>query len=148
MTTDLINDTPPTTPGQVLPTIPPPPPRPWGYHGIFDCNKCDLAKIQDQTVISQWVAELSTTLNWTAISKIAIAVNGTLDANTAGFVVYQAFNNGSLSVHISDNNKQIYVDLFSYAEFDPIAVDNSLIKYFGDTVEVRKVLMPRNAAVG
>lgn len=123
------------------------PPMPWGFHGIFDCVNCSLDKMQDKDNIQAWITELTAALALLPIDSLLIIFNGLADNNTSGFVVFQPLSNGSISVHMSDNNRELYVDLFSYSEYQPGIVDTSLLKYFGD-VTIRKVLMPRNAAVG
>ncbi len=148
MTDYSINEAPPGPAGQTLPQIPPPPMAPWGFHGMFDCDNCDLDKLQNKENIQQWVQEIVTSLGWQQVGILSIDSNGDAVNATSGYILYQSFNKGTISAHVSDINKQIYVDIFSYTEFAPNIIDASLVKYFGDAVKVRKILMPRNAAVG
>lgn len=115
---------------------------PWGFHAIMDCSKCNSAKIKDISNISAWLADA---LQKTKLTSVGAA---TVVSTNDGYTAVQILTTGTLTAQFVDAHNQIYVDVVSSAEYNPVELEIS-IKTFFDVAEadIKKILIPRNATV-
>jgi S-adenosylmethionine/arginine decarboxylase-like enzyme len=116
--------------------------RPWGFHAIMDCANCNSAKITDITNISAWLVAALQKTNLTSVGTATIV------ASAAGYTAVQILATGTITAQFVDAHNQVYVDVISNTEYNPIELETS-IKEFFDVVEsdIKKILIPRNATV-
>lgn len=132
----------PTQPTQAIPSDIPP----WGYHAILDCSNCELVKLLDEANIRTWIAALVTRTGLTAVGDPIIKVTG--DAlNNTGYTLVQLIVPSAITAHFVDDLKQIYIDIFAHAQFDPMVAEATIKEFFGANTQVNKILIPRNASV-
>lgn len=112
---------------------------PKAFHAIMDANDCDLAKLQDVNNIIAWLENLTTIIG-------ASDSDASATFNAHGMTGTKVFKQGSADVQCVTTDRQVYVDVFSFAEFDPQATEESIKTFFG-AANVNKILLPRNAAV-
>jgi S-adenosylmethionine/arginine decarboxylase-like enzyme len=120
---------------------------PWGFHAILDCSNSDAAAIQSESTIRSWLAEVATVVSTSAVGEPQLAITGEGDANKHGFSAVQLLNIGSIVINCVNNSKHIYIDIFSCQEFTLQAVEDIIKNYFGNSIEINKILLPRNASV-
>lgn len=121
--------------------------EPWGYHAIMDCNNVDLASIQDETNIRAWITDLLATIEMEPIGEPIIAKTGVGQADKEGYTAIQIIVTSSIVAHFIDRDRHIYIDIFSCKQFNPLACEDKIRQYFGQDTVVKKILLPRNAAV-
>lgn len=130
--TSLNPPAPTLTPSEVVPVA---------YHAIIDCANCELDKIQNVDTINQWLSTVKDTLGLTFDQK------PTVTKTNVGYSVLQLFGTDSIDILFIDDKRQLYLDVFRLTEFDPVKLEETLKQSFGTTMEIKKVLLPRNSAV-
>jgi S-adenosylmethionine/arginine decarboxylase-like enzyme len=100
----------------------------WGYHLIVNAAKCDAKAMSDKDVIYKFVKELVKEIDMVAYGEPQIVRFGT--GNKAGYTLVQLIETSNICVHFADENREIYLDVFSCKEFEPKIVLNVLKKYF------------------
>lgn len=114
---------------------------PQGFHAIMDCDRCEVAKMTDVDNIKSWLDAVAT-----IIATIPSA-DAWVVTNASGRIVTQIFDDASITIRCFNSAQQIYVDIFSLKEFDPIATEQTLLTFFGTNIKVNKILLPRNASI-
>ena len=127
----------------VTPTAPPTTAtRPWGFHAIMDCANCNSEKITDIANISAWLVN---TLQETELTAVGTA---TVVAADAGYTAVQILTTGTITAQFVNADNQVYIDVFSNTEYNPINLETSIKTFFGVVeADIKKILIPRNATV-
>jgi hypothetical protein len=119
--------------------------RPVAFHAIFDCSGADLAKIQNETNIKNWLADVTGKIGLTATETPIVKLSTT--EGLTGYLAIQLVGGQSIDASFVDSSKQIYVDVFTGIEFNPDLIETSIKEFFGSSTVVKKILIPRNAAM-
>jgi S-adenosylmethionine/arginine decarboxylase-like enzyme len=116
--------------------------RPWGFHAIMDCANCNSAKITDLSNISAWLVDVLQKTNLTSVGTATVV------ATDAGYTAVQILTTGTITAQFVDVHNQVYIDVFSNTEYNPVELETS-IKTFFDVIDtdIKKILIPRNATV-
>jgi S-adenosylmethionine/arginine decarboxylase-like enzyme len=116
--------------------------RYWGYHLILDCADCDEYAIRDHDVIYNFTKQLVKDIDMIAYGEPQIVNFGT--GNKAGYTMVQLIETSNICAHFVNEEKAIYLDVFSCKEFDPSVVIK-LVKHYFNAVNVRPTWMVRQA---
>lgn len=116
----------------------------WGYHLILDCGSCDAAKMSDYDNVDKWIRQLVKDIDMQPIGEPRIEYTAAEFPDKAGFTVVQVIVTSSIVAHFVDGLGQIYLDVFSCKQFDPVVVETSMIKHFG-AKKNRKYFLTRQA---
>jgi hypothetical protein len=115
---------------------------PWGFHAIMDCANCNSTKITDLSNISAWLVDV---LQKTKLISVGTA---TVVATDAGYTAVQILTTGTITAQFVDAHNQIYIDVFSNTEYNPVELETSIKTFFSVTdADIKKILIPRNATV-
>lgn len=126
--------------------VPPPSDiKPWGFHAIMDCSNVDLDKITDANNIKNWISDLVTKIDMVPIGAPIIELTGIGQPDKEGFTAVQIIVTSSIVAHFVNQDRHIYIDLFSCKEFDPVTVEVNIKQFFGAGAVIKKILIPRNA---
>lgn len=116
--------------------------RYWGYHLMLDCADCDEYAIRDRDVIYNFTKQLVKDIDMVAYGEPQIVNFGT--GNKAGYTLVQLIETSNICAHFVNEEKAIYLDVFSCKEFDP-AVVKKLVRQYFDAVNIRPTWMVRQA---
>jgi len=116
--------------------------RYWGYHLMLDCADCDEYAIRDRDVIYNFTKRLVKKIDMVAYGEPQIVNFGT--GNKAGYTLVQLIETSNICAHFVNEEKAIYLDVFSCKEFDPEIVKNLVIAYFY-AANIRPTWMVRQA---
>lgn len=120
---------------------------PWGFHAIMDCNNVELDKIQSESNIKAWLADLLVKIDMTPIGDPIVAKTGVGMPDKEGFTAVQIIVTSNIIAHFVDRDRHIYIDVFSCKEFNPDLVEESIKQFFGSNTAIKKILLPRNAGI-
>lgn len=120
---------------------------PWGYHAIMDCSNVELSKIQSESNIRAWLADLLIKIDMTPVGDAIVALTGEGMPDKEGYTAVQIIVTSNIVAHFIDRDRHIYIDVFSCKEFNPLLVEESIKQFFGADTVIKKILLPRNAAV-
>jgi len=114
----------------------------WGYHLLLDCAGCNDS-IKDKELITQFVKDLVTTIDMTAIGDpiIELLLPGELNQ---GYSLMQLISTSNITAHFVDHDNTAYIDIFSCKEFDVELAKSIIIKYFNPN-SVKETFIKRQA---
>jgi len=116
--------------------------RPWGFHAIMDCANCNSVKITDLSNISAWLVDVLQKTNLTSVGTATVV------ATDAGYTAVQILTTGTITAQFVDSHNQVYIDVFSNTEYNPVELETSIKTFFSVTdADIKKILIPRNATV-
>lgn len=118
--------------------------RPVAFHAIFDCSGCDIDKMKNEANIKNWLADLTPKIGLTATGTATVTAGET--SGLVGYVAVQLAGSNSIDANFVDANREIYIDIFANDQFNPEVVEASIKEFFGNGVNIRKILIPRNAS--
>lgn len=101
---------------------------PWGYHLIMDCYGCDLDAMTSKDVISEFTKSLVEKIDMVPYGEPQIVHFGT--GNKEGFTLIQLIETSNISGHFANDDRKIFLDVFSCKEFDPNIVYEHVIEFF------------------
>ena len=116
----------------------------WGYHLILDCGGCNPLLMSNFDNVYKWICQLVRDIDMQPIGEPRIEYTAGEFPDKAGFTVVQVIVTSSIVAHFVDGLGQIYLDVFSCKEFDPVIVEASVQKMFG-TTSMRKYFLTRQA---
>jgi S-adenosylmethionine/arginine decarboxylase-like enzyme len=105
----------------------------WGYHAMFDCANCDIARITDQENIYNFVKELVPAIDMKAYGEPQIVHFAEDDPSKAGYTLVQLIETSNITAHFVDDTGEAFVDVFSCKNFDADTVSQLIKKYFNPT---------------
>jgi S-adenosylmethionine/arginine decarboxylase-like enzyme len=121
--------------------------KPWGFHAIMDCSDVELAKIQDADNIRAWIADLLVKIDMVPVGDPIVSLTGIGMPDKEGYTAIQVIVTSSIVAHFIDQDRHIYIDVFSCKEFNPQSVEDSIKQFFGGATQIKKILLPRNAGI-
>ncbi|MEA2080581.1 MAG: S-adenosylmethionine decarboxylase [Pseudomonadota bacterium] len=101
----------------------------WGQHLILDMGGCN-ENISRKESIRAFVAELVDAIDMVAYGEPLIEHFATHSQSAAGYSLVQLIETSAISAHFSDNNRDVYLDVFSCQSFDSNRVVQVVDKYF------------------
>ena len=101
----------------------------WGVSSCIDLYHCDLALMQDEVVIKQFVRQLCELIKMRRFGETQVVRFGD-DPRVTGFSMTQLIETSLISAHFADNSRAIYLDIFSCAPYDPNEAAAFASRYF------------------
>jgi S-adenosylmethionine/arginine decarboxylase-like enzyme len=98
----------------------------------------------DYENVKTWITNLVRDIDMKPIGPPRIEYTAAEFPDKAGFTVVQVIVTSSIVAHFVDNLGQIYLDVFSCKKFDPVVVQNSIVKHFHGE-KFRKYYLTRQA---
>jgi S-adenosylmethionine/arginine decarboxylase-like enzyme len=118
--------------------------RAWGLSCAFDFNGANKQKISDPSIVRKFIKELCDEINMKMYGETWIEKFASHDIKLFGITVLQAIETSSITAHFAENIGEIYLDVFSCAEYDPNKVLEFTIKFF----ECKKGIIVSNSQRG
>ena len=101
----------------------------WGQHLILDMGGCN-GNIALKESIRAFVAELVDAIDMVAYGEPIIEHFATHSQAAAGYSLVQLIETSAISAHFSEQNRDVYLDVFSCKPFDGEIVVQVVDKYF------------------
>ena len=102
----------------------------WGLSCAFDFKMANKVKISDPNVVKKYIKELCDEINMKMYGETWIEKFASHDERLYGITVLQAIETSSITAHFAENIGEIYLDVFSCAEYDPKKVLNFTESFF------------------
>lgn len=127
-----------------------PPPEdlvPREYHAVMDCNFCEHDKINDPENIKAWLEDVSNSCfaGVKVMDPVVIKTN-VGDTKKESYTAVQISHAGLIAARFVLSENHIYLDVTSGYEFNHTVIEESLKRFFGSGVSIKKILIPRNAS--
>jgi S-adenosylmethionine decarboxylase len=106
----------------------------WGLSCAFDFNGANKDKISNPDVVKQYIKELCDEINMKMYGETWIEKFASHDEKLYGITVLQAIETSSITAHFAENIGEIYLDVFSCAEYDP----NKVLEFTNAFFECKK----------
>jgi S-adenosylmethionine/arginine decarboxylase-like enzyme len=90
----------------------------WGVSACIDLYGCELALMQDESAIKQFVRELCDLIKMRRFGETQVVRFGD-DPRVTGFSMTQLIETSLISAHFADNSCAVYLDVFSCSPYDP-----------------------------
>lgn len=91
----------------------------WGLSCAFDFKGADKKKISEPDIVKKFIKELCDEINMKMYGETWIEKFASHDHRLYGITVLQAIETSSITAHFAENIGEIYLDVFSCAEYDP-----------------------------
>jgi S-adenosylmethionine decarboxylase len=102
----------------------------WGLSCAFDFKNADKEKISSPEIVKQYIKELCDEIKMKMYGETWIEKFASHDFRLFGITVLQAIETSSITAHFAENVGEIYLDVFSCAEYDPEIVLQFTNKFF------------------
>jgi S-adenosylmethionine/arginine decarboxylase-like enzyme len=103
----------------------------WGLSCAFDFNGANKEKIGNPEIVKQYIKELCDEIQMKMYGETWIEKFASHDERLFGITVLQAIETSSITAHFAENIGEIYLDVFSCADYDPQKVLEFTINFFG-----------------
>ena len=101
----------------------------WGWHTIVDAAGCDLNKMTSYDNVYDFAKRLVNDIDMVAYGEPQIVNFGSGDK--AGFTLVQLIETSNICAHFANENREIYLDVFSCKPYDSKIVEALVVEYFG-----------------
>ena len=101
----------------------------WGKHLVLDVMGCDITKANDPEYIKQFTKELVKLIDMKPFGEPQV-VHFADGGDKAGWTMIQLIETSNIMGHFLDHNGDLYLDVFSCKDFDPLVVVEALNKWF------------------
>jgi S-adenosylmethionine/arginine decarboxylase-like enzyme len=101
----------------------------WGWHLSLDCGGCDVEAMTDARTIYDFNQELVEKIDMVAYGEPRIVNFGS--GNKMGYTLDQLIETSNICAHFANDERAIYLDVFSCKPFDPEVVKALMVAYFG-----------------
>jgi S-adenosylmethionine/arginine decarboxylase-like enzyme len=118
--------------------------RYWGYHAIVDAAGCDIEKMTSYDNIYNFNKQLVNDIDMVAYGEPQIVKFGT--GNKEGYSLVQLIETSNICAHFANQDREIYLDVFSCKPFDERIVEDLIVKYF-DAKSLRRAFLKRQATL-
>jgi len=118
--------------------------RCWGWHAIVDAAGCDLEKMTSYDNVYNFAKQLVKDIDMVAYGEPQIVNFGSGDKE--GFTLVQLIETSNICAHFANENREIYLDVFSCKPFDEKVVEDLVVQYFGAKA-LRRAFLKRQAIV-
>jgi len=116
----------------------------WGLSCAFDFNGANKDKISNPEIVKQYIKELCDEINMKMYGETWIEKFASHDEKLYGITVLQAIETSSITAHFAENIGEIYLDVFSCAEYDP----NKVLEFTNTFFECKKGIVISNCDRG
>ena len=116
----------------------------WGYHAILDAAGCDLDKMTSYENVYNFAKQLVKDIDMIAYGEPQIVNFGS--GNKAGYTLVQLIETSNICAHFANENREIYLDVFSCKPFDERIVEDLVVQYF-DAKSLRRAFIKRQAVL-
>jgi len=116
----------------------------WGLSCAFDFNGANKDKISSPEIVKQYIKELCDEINMKMYGETWIEKFASHDEKLYGITVLQAIETSSITAHFAENIGEIYLDVFSCAEYDP----NKVLEFTNAFFECKKGIIISNSNRG
>jgi S-adenosylmethionine decarboxylase len=116
----------------------------WGLSCAFDFNGANKDKISSPEIVKQYIKELCDEINMKMYGETWIEKFASHDEKLYGITVLQAIETSSITAHFAENIGEIYLDVFSCAEYDP----NKVLQFTNAFFECKKGIVISNSNRG
>lgn len=113
----------------------------WGLLVSLDLFGCN-SKVNDGKAIKNYVIELCDRINMKRYGDCHLELFGEAGTPLAGYSMFQFIETSCVSGHFSESDNSAYIDVFSCSDFDPEAVKEYTMEYFGAD-RVNMTITPR-----
>ena len=118
----------------------------WGKHAVVDVLECNLARARDPVYIADFVHELVKQIDMVPYGEPQV-VHCADNTEKAGWTVIQLIETSSIVGHFLDANGDLYLDVFSCKDYDPMTVKKVIERFFSPkNIDIR--MMYRDAKEG
>ena len=114
----------------------------WGWHAIVDAAECDIEKMTSYDNVYNFAKQLVKDIDMVAYGEPQIVNFGTGDK--AGFTLIQLIETSNICAHFANENREIYLDVFSCKPYDEKIVEDLIVEYFG-AKNLRRAFIKRKA---
>lgn len=101
---------------------------PWGYHLILDCFDADKELIKSKTNVEAFAKTLVRRIDMKAYGEPQVIHFG--EGDKEGFTLVQLIETSNICAHFSNDTGNIYLDVFSCKEYDPVVVIEVVNQFF------------------
>lgn len=91
----------------------------WGLSCAFDFKNADNNKISSPEIVKDFIVHLCEAIKMKAYGEPWIEKFASHDHRLYGITILQAIETSSITAHFAENIGEIYLDVFSCAEYDP-----------------------------
>jgi len=114
----------------------------WGYHLLLDCAGCDYESITNYDNVYKFTKQLVNDIDMVAYGEPHIVNFGS--GNKAGFTMFQLIETSNICAHFTNEDKTMYLDVFSCKPYDNDIVIKLVNQYFKPSV-IRPSYITRHA---
>lgn len=116
----------------------------WGYHLILDCAGLDEVKMTDADNVRAFAKQLVADIDMVAYGEPQVHNFGS--GNKAGFTLVQLIETSNICAHFANEDRTMYLDVFSCKTFDRAVVVELVKEFFGAT-HIKETYLLRDAKV-
>jgi S-adenosylmethionine/arginine decarboxylase-like enzyme len=84
---------------------------------IFDCKECNHIYFQDKNMLQYFIDTLIKIMNMKAVGKTVYEYfppsKFNIDNDLVGFSITQIISMSSITIHICEGSKKVYIDIFT-----------------------------------
>ena len=102
----------------------------WGLSCAFDFKGANKEKISNPDIVKRYIKELCDEIQMKMYGETWIEKFASHDEKLFGITVLQAIETSSITAHFAENIGEIYLDVFSCAEYDPQKVVSFTSNFF------------------
>lgn len=102
----------------------------WGLSCAFDFKGADKEKISNVDSVKNYISELCKAIKMKQYGETWCEKFASHDYRLYGITVLQAIETSSVTAHFAENVGEVYLDVFSCAEYDPQVVLQFTCSYF------------------
>lgn len=100
----------------------------WGRHLALDIARACPRSIRDPQTIYYFTKDLVRKIDMVAYGEPQIVMFGT--GNKKGYTLVQLIETSNICAHFVEETNDIYLDVFSCKEFDPMVVRDVVVDFF------------------
>jgi S-adenosylmethionine/arginine decarboxylase-like enzyme len=103
----------------------------FGWELILDVHRCDPARIATKEKLLEFVVKVCEVLDMKRYGEPVAEWFGHGRPETLGFTVVQLIETSSITMHVSEYTKTVYLNIFSCKPYDRAKVKAFCIEFFG-----------------
>ena len=105
----------------------------WGYHYMINASGCVKEAIDHKENIKSFSRQLVKDIGMVPYGEPMVEFFALHDPSKSGASLHQWIETSNISGHFVPAYSEMYLDVFSCQNFDPMIVKDLVIKYFGAT---------------
>lgn len=103
----------------------------WGHSCAYDFVNADKNKISSHEEVTHYVKRLCEEIKMKPYGEPWIEKFASHDERLYGITLLQAIETSCITVHFAENTGEVYLDVFSCAQYDPEVPLHFTESYFG-----------------